>query len=69
MTPKPRTLRDDAIEMINQTGQRLNTITEGRSVPGDVAVGVLNAQSNLAIACSLLAIADAIRAAHAGPIQ
>jgi hypothetical protein len=70
-TPAPRTLRDDAIDMVNQTTKRLDQITRhpngaSRSVPGDVAVGVLTAQSNLAIATALVAVADAIRATALG---
>lgn len=67
-----RTLRDDAIVMINRTSQRLDMITTypdgaSRSVSGDVATGVLTAQSNLAIASSLLAVA--IRATTDGSSQ
>lgn len=49
---------------INDINQAINVITGGR-IPGDIAVGVLTARSNLAIASSLLAVADAIRATTA----
>lgn len=69
--PAPRTLRDDAIDMINQTSQRLDHITRhpdgtSRALPGDVTAGVLTAHSNLAIATALVAVADAIRATAPG---
>ncbi len=46
---------------INEITQNLNGITSGRSVPGDIAIGVLTTRSNLAIASALLALADAVR--------
>jgi hypothetical protein len=52
---------------INDISQACNAITSGRSVPGDVAVGILAARSNLAIAAGLLAVADAIRATVTDP--
>lgn len=55
-TPYQHTLAE-----INEVNQNLNTITSGRGVPDDIAIGVLTARSNLAIASSLLAVADAIR--------
>ncbi|MFC8267785.1 hypothetical protein ACFUIZ_18940 [Streptomyces cinereoruber] len=58
----PQTPYDYTLHTINETSQRLNLITGGRPVPGDVATNALIAQSNLAIAGGLLAIADAIRA-------
>lgn len=58
-----------ALFQIADTTRRLNLITGNRKVSEDIAVGVLNAQSNLAIATSLLAVADAIRATNAGPMR
>lgn len=55
--PYAHTLRE-----INDVNASLNMIA-GTGIPGDLAVGVLTARSNLAIASSLLAVADAIRAA------
>lgn len=55
-TPYQHTLAE-----INEVNQNLNTITSGWGVSGDIAIGVLTARSNLAIASSLLAVADAIR--------
>ncbi|KOU50546.1 hypothetical protein ADK55_18560 [Streptomyces sp. WM4235] len=68
----PSILRQNAIDMVNLTSRRLDLITgypdgTSRSVPGDVAAGVLTAQSNLAIATALIAVADAIRATAAEP--
>ncbi|MFC8463379.1 hypothetical protein [Streptomyces sp. NPDC057250] len=57
--PKPP--YDYTLDAINETTWRLNAVTEGRPVPGDVATSALIAQSNLAIAGGLLAIADALR--------
>jgi hypothetical protein len=45
---------------INDVNASLNVIA-GTGIPGDLAVGVLTARSNLAIASALLAVADAIR--------
>lgn len=59
--PTARTPYEHALHKINETSGRLNLITSGRSVPGDTAASVLNAESNLAIATALLAVADAIR--------
>ncbi|WP_327377979.1 hypothetical protein OG393_30875 [Streptomyces sp. NBC_01216] len=58
---QPQTPYAYTLHAINETAQRLNLITGGRSVPGDVATRALIAQSNLAIAGGLLAIADALR--------
>ncbi|MEV6102630.1 hypothetical protein [Nocardia sp. NPDC051981] len=55
-----RTPYDYTLQTINETATRLNLITGGRSVAGDVAAAVLTAQSNLAIASALLAVADAV---------
>jgi acetyl-CoA acetyltransferase len=57
---------DHTLSEINDVNQALNTITDGRGVPDNIAVGVLTIRSNLAIASSLLAVADAIRAIAAG---
>ncbi|MFD8577355.1 hypothetical protein ACFV1H_18730 [Streptomyces virginiae] len=51
---------------INDISQACNSITGGRSVPGDVAVGILTTRSNLAIAAALLAVAVAIRNTQPG---
>lgn len=50
-----------ALFQITDTTRRLNLISGNRKVSEDTAVGVLTAQSNLAIAAALLAVADAIR--------
>lgn len=62
MTEIPRIPYGHALHMVNETSEALNELTNGRSVPGEIAVGVLTARSNLAIASALLAVADAIRA-------
>ncbi|MFB9440016.1 hypothetical protein [Streptomyces showdoensis] len=58
-----RTPYAHALHTINETSTRLNLITEGRGVSGEVAASVLTAHSNLAIASALLAVADALRGA------
>lgn len=63
----PQTPYHYTLYTINETAQRLNLVTEGRPVPGDVATAALLAQSNLAIAGGLLAIADALRANPPAP--
>lgn len=65
--PAPRTLRDDAIDMVNQTSRSIDQVSSHpdgspRALPGDVTAGVLTAKANLAIATALIAVADAIRA-------
>lgn len=51
---------EHTLSEINDITTSLNVIAN-TGVPGDLAVGILTARSNLAIASSLLAIADAIR--------
>lgn len=63
----PQTPYNYTLDAINETAQRLNLITGGRPVPGDVATSALIAQSNLSIAGGLLAIADALRANPPAP--
>jgi hypothetical protein len=60
----PRTPYEHALHKINETSGRLNLITNGRGIPGDIAASVLNAESRLAVAAALLAVADAIRSAQ-----
>lgn len=67
MTEQLRTPYNHALHMINETSEALNDLTNGRAVPGDVAASVLTARANLAIASSLLAVADALRAAGSRP--
>lgn len=50
---------------INDINASLNVIAS-TGIPGDLAVSVLTTRSNLAIATSLLAVADAIRATTDG---
>lgn len=57
---------EHTLSEINDINQALNTITDGRGLPADIAVGVMTTRSNLAIASSLLAVADAIRSIAAG---
>ncbi|MFI5985090.1 hypothetical protein ACIBEA_30015 [Streptomyces sp. NPDC051555] len=59
--PTARTPYEHTLSEINDINQALNVITGSGRIPGDIAAGVLAARSNLAIASSLLAIADAIR--------
>ncbi|MCX5587585.1 hypothetical protein [Streptomyces erythrochromogenes] len=67
MTSRPERLPyEHTLNEINDINQACNGITGGRGVPGDVAVGVLAARSNLAIASALLAVADAIRSTQPG---
>ncbi|WP_435969322.1 hypothetical protein [Streptomyces sp. Qhu_M48] len=67
MVNPPQTPYDYTLHTINETAGRLNLITSGRPVPGDVATNALIAQSNLAIAGALLAVADALRADRPAP--
>lgn len=57
---------DHTLSEINDITTALNTITNGRIITADQAASVLTARSNLAIAASLLAVADAIRATASG---
>ncbi|MFC8008898.1 hypothetical protein [Streptomyces cinereoruber] len=60
----PQVPYDYTLGAINETTERLNSVTGGRPVPDDVATNALLAQSHLAIAAGLLAIADALRSAN-----
>lgn len=60
---------DHALHLVNVVGEGIDKIAETpggrpRDLDGPTATAVLVAASNTAIAVALLAIADALRAAH-----
>lgn len=64
-SPTARTPYDHTLAEINDITEALNGITSSGRIPGDIAASVITARSNLAVASSLLAVADAIRATKA----
>lgn len=65
-----RNAHDHALWLINHVNEGINgmcMLPDGRNrdLPGDVAVGVLTVNSNLAIASALVAVAEALKGQQA----